>query len=134
MSFIMLACNSPASANIRVATYYLCIVDATSPPPTSWDVDSLTAVIREQARGTPSRSKDTDTSHGPNTYVAARDLDASSGPPAVLQVNRSELFIAAFLLAGTKITANLRLLTSIAGPSRPPSQAAIDEIRPAALD
>ncbi|KAJ7825905.1 hypothetical protein B0H14DRAFT_2596243 [Mycena olivaceomarginata] len=102
MSIILLACNSPASANIRVATYYLCIVDATSPPPTSWDVDSLTAVIREQARGAPSGSKDTDTSHGPNAYVAARDLDASSGPPAVLQVNRlnrSELFLAASLLA-----------------------------------
>ncbi|KAJ7312687.1 hypothetical protein DFH08DRAFT_821849 [Mycena albidolilacea] len=48
MSISLLACNSPASANIRVATYYLYIVDATSSPPTSWDVDSLTAVIREQ--------------------------------------------------------------------------------------
>ncbi|KAJ7784819.1 hypothetical protein B0H14DRAFT_3506970 [Mycena olivaceomarginata] len=52
-----------------------------------------------QRASTPSGSKDTDKSHGLNTYVAARDLDASSGPPAVLQVNRGELFIAAFLLA-----------------------------------
>ncbi|KAJ7883755.1 hypothetical protein B0H13DRAFT_2537998 [Mycena leptocephala] len=41
----------------RVATYNLCIVDATSPPPTSWDVDSLTAVIREHAREQPERQQ-----------------------------------------------------------------------------
>ncbi|KAF7326448.1 hypothetical protein MVEN_02615400 [Mycena venus] len=58
-----------------IATYHLCIIDANSPLPTTWDVDSLTAVIREQGREHPERQQRHRYIPWPEymVYVAARD-------------------------------------------------------------
>ncbi|KAJ7791775.1 hypothetical protein B0H14DRAFT_2624686 [Mycena olivaceomarginata] len=104
MSLILPACNPPESANILIATYHLCIVDTNSPLSTSWDVDSLSAAIREQAREHLERQQRRQYISWPEymVYVAARDMRGVGNLMCVPAVGVGSLIVVPVVLELTR--------------------------------